>query len=135
MAKTEPELRALVQRWINKAESDLRAARHLLQASEPFIEEVAFHSQQAAEKYVNAHLTQQQIEFPKTHDLRILLDLLAADSISLAQELIEVRQLTAYAVEARYPEEEVALSFADAQRAVELASLARDRILAALKSG
>ena len=35
---------------------------------------VGFHCQQAAEKYLKAFLTHSRIEFPRTHDLKALLE-------------------------------------------------------------
>jgi HEPN domain-containing protein len=61
--------------WIRKAESDFKTAEHLLQGGPDFAEGTAFHSQQAAEKYLKAFLVWHQIEFQKTHDIEALLRL------------------------------------------------------------
>lgn len=55
--------------WIRKAENDFKTAEHLLQGGPDFAEGTAFHSQQAAEKYLKAFLVWHQIEFQKTHDI------------------------------------------------------------------
>lgn len=39
---------------------------------------IAFHCQQAAEKYLKAFLTWHQVAFSKTHDLQELLDIVEA---------------------------------------------------------
>jgi HEPN domain-containing protein len=77
MKQPEVVLRDLVRQWFAKAELDYRAAERLVRDPEPLREIIAFHCQQAAEKYLKAVLVSLQIEFPKTHDLEELLELLA----------------------------------------------------------
>lgn len=43
------------------------------------------------------------VEFPRTHNIRQLLDLLAAALPEVASTLSDVRALTPYGVEVRYP--------------------------------
>jgi HEPN domain-containing protein len=40
--------------WVQKAETDFKTAEHLCQSGFDFAEGAAFHSQQAAEKYLKA---------------------------------------------------------------------------------
>ena len=56
---------------------DYRTAERLLQDAEPIRESIAFHCQQAAEKYLKAFLVSRRIEFPKTHSIGRLLDLVS----------------------------------------------------------
>jgi HEPN domain-containing protein len=63
----------LVRQWLAKADNDLETAKFLFASGRPFFSAICFHSQQAAEKYFKALLTWHQIEFPKTHDLELLL--------------------------------------------------------------
>ncbi len=67
----------VTREWVARAESDLRAAVYLL---EPRIERpteaICFHAQQCAEKYVKALLVFRGADFPRTHDLEKLADLL-----------------------------------------------------------
>ncbi len=67
------------QRWVEKAENDLRNAEHTLTLKPdcPF-DRVAFHAQQCTEKYLKALLVRHGIHFPLTHDLRLLLQLAGA---------------------------------------------------------
>jgi len=46
----------MVQEWIRKAELDLKAAERLLEIETDDYYPSAFHSQQAAEKYLKAYL-------------------------------------------------------------------------------
>ncbi|MYH63056.1 MAG: HEPN domain-containing protein [Caldilineaceae bacterium SB0675_bin_29] len=72
-----------------------------------------WHSQQAAERALKAALVLEGIDFPFTHDLNALRNLLP-DSWPVRADLAE---LTGWAVQARYPGEWPEPSVADAIRA------------------
>lgn len=76
--------RDLMRQWLSKAEEDLGAAEILISHKTSYLSAVGFHCQQAAEKFLKAWLTFNQIEFPKTHDLGALLDLVAPMDAPLA---------------------------------------------------
>jgi HEPN domain-containing protein len=65
---------------------------------------IGFHAQQAAEKALKAVLSARDIEYPWTHDLRFLMDLLDESDVQLPDGLDEVRALTPWAAEFRYGE-------------------------------
>ncbi len=65
----QPEKLAEVRSWLKKAANDLRGADIDLAASPPFIEDMLFHCQQAAEKSMQGFLTAHDRVFRKTHDL------------------------------------------------------------------
>ena len=96
--------RELAHEWLAKADVDLSAGRALLSAADLF-EVVAFHSQQAVEKALKAFLVWRQVEFPKTHDIRRLLELSASADPDMAETLAGAAELTPYGVEYRYPGE------------------------------
>ena len=93
----------LVKAWIEKAENDLRAAKHLINVrSNPPLDAVCFHAQQCAEKYLKAFLTYKGVEFRKTHDLGELIAL-ASEIDGSFDEIIDIgEKLTDYAVDIRY---------------------------------
>jgi len=99
----------LLGQWMDKADDDLAVARHLLKAG--YNQAVGFHSQQAAKKYLKAYLVRTQVEFPKTHDIGKLLELVATVDARLAESLAEADDLTDYGVEIRYPGDLPELSF------------------------
>lgn len=66
------------------------------------LEGLCFHAQQAAEKALKAVLVAKGIPFPKTHNIRTLLDLLP-QGIILPPEVEDAASLTDYAVISRYP--------------------------------
>lgn len=127
-------MRDLVEQWIAKADVDYRAAQQLMADSEPIREAIAFHCQQAAEKYVKAFLVRHQVEFPKTHSLERLLDLVAPVSPELATSLEEIEALTPYGVEIRYPGGFPELLPGQERTVLELASRAREAVMARLTS-
>ena len=94
-----------------------------------YLSAVGFHCRQAAEKFLKALLTLNQIEFPKTHDLGALLDLVSPVDISLAESLSDILLLNPYGVEIRYPGDMPAIDPEDAQNALELAKKVRDAVV------
>ena len=123
-----PETLNLVRQWIEKAEHDLRNAEHTLKLKKncPF-DTVCFHAQQCAEKYLKALLVARGIAFPKTHDLRAIIQLAPAE-IELGLELDVLFTLTQYAVDTRYPEEEEPISRQEAKQAVAVARQVREAV-------
>lgn len=93
----------LPQEWLEKAEGDLDAARHLGQSGRPHHDAVAFHAQQAIEKLLKAALTARGVEPPRVHDLPELVRRAQAAGLEWSWSLTELRLLTMGAVHARYP--------------------------------
>lgn len=58
--KTKGEL---INSWIDKAEKDLRSAKHESSFPDEVTETVCFHCQQAAGKYLKAYLTFLNLSF------------------------------------------------------------------------
>ena len=100
----------LVKQWLKKAEKDLGLARDLVAENKPYLEAVGFHSQQAAEKFLKALLVHHQIEFPKTHNLGEILDLVASVDQNLADSLREATALNPYAIQVRYPDDYIGIT-------------------------
>ncbi len=132
MKPAEQVKRELTQQWLTKAEQDFQVAQHLVSQGTGYFGAVGFRSQHAAEKYVKALLTHHQIEFPKTHNLGELLDLLVSVQARMAGSLREITALNPYGVEMRYPGDVVEVSSEEADKAVKLAAKVRNAILAAL---
>ena len=131
MRVPEQVMTEYVRQWIYKAELDYRTAARLVGEPE-FREAVAFHCQQAAEKYIKAFLTVRQIEFPKTHRLRLLLDLMARAAPELAASLEDLDLLSPYGVEMRYPSDFPEVLPGQERELLALAARARDAIRAEL---
>jgi HEPN domain-containing protein len=88
------------RQWLKAAKGDLAYAR--LPMPEGGMYEPCFHAQQAVEKSLKAVLLKHEIEFPFTHNLQLLSDLLPQD-IELPDSLRDVVELNVYAVLTRYP--------------------------------
>jgi HEPN domain-containing protein len=113
--------RDLVRQWLKKAEEDLAVAERLLSEKLPYLNAIGFHAQQSAEKFLKALLVRHAVEFPKTHDIDELLDLIATVEVSLAESLRGTASLSAYGVDIRYPGDFPEMTPEDAKSAVNLA--------------
>jgi HEPN domain-containing protein len=126
-------IRELVLQWLEKAAADLDAAEQLCTQGGRFREIIAFHCQQAAEKYLKALLVRHQIEFPKTHDIAKLLDRVAAVNASIAESLRDADVLTPFGVEVRYPSEAPEVLPGGETEAIDIARLVRDAVMVSLR--
>lgn len=90
--------------YVEKAEGDFATAgRELNVISDPNYDAVCFHAQQCAEKYLKARLQESAIQFGKTHDLSLLLDLALPIDPTLDTLRGDLQTLSAFAVTYRYP--------------------------------
>lgn len=80
--------------WFQKAAEDLCAARYEMQADPPFLSDIVFHAQQAAEKSLKGFLAWHGRPLRKTHDLVDLGRSCAAIEPSLADAMRRVGPLT-----------------------------------------
>jgi HEPN domain-containing protein len=87
--------------WLAYARGDLALAQH---GDLPGVmyELLCFHAQQAAEKSLKAVLISRGIAFPRTHDLKMLIELLPP-KIDRPTWLMDAVILSEYAVIYRYP--------------------------------
>lgn len=129
MRNPEQVIWDFVQQWLKKAESDLESARILLNTEVNDYFPCAFHSQQAAEKFVKAYLVRHQVEFRKTHDLEELLNLTDSVDPSLSHEIASCVWLTPYGVEFRYPGEYPVVDHNTAQRAYKESEFVKESIM------
>jgi HEPN domain-containing protein len=97
-------MKAATRDWIRKAEGDYLAAVALSRRRKvPLHDQVCFHCQQSAEKYLKARLEEAGILSPKTHDLeRLLAAVMTVEPLWSSLRLC-VKRLTDYAVDFRYP--------------------------------
>jgi HEPN domain-containing protein len=63
---------------------------------------IGFHAQQASEKLLKALLSEFDVPFPRTHNLRLLMDLLSDAGHRLPSSLTDLDLLTAYGTLFRY---------------------------------
>lgn len=96
------DLRREVERWCRFAAEDLRESKRLTQRKDAVPRHAAWLAQQAAEKAIKAALIFLQVEFPRTHNLNTLQELIPADW-RVKHVAADLARLSEYAVEARYP--------------------------------
>ena len=88
--------------WLLRARGNLARARQP-KPSEALWEDLCFDAQQAAEKAVKAVLVSRRTDFPKTHDIGRLLQILKEGGVEVPEAVRRAPELNAYAWEARYP--------------------------------
>ncbi len=98
-----------INRLLDKAAQDEYVVGRLLPDDDAPIEAFGFHAQQAAEKLLKAVLVAAGAQYPRTHRLAELIDLLRAAGVQVPPAFEDLRRLTPFAVEFRYdiaPEED-----------------------------
>lgn len=116
-----PEHIQEAKRWLVYAREDLQTAQLILDHPTIAYRHVCGLSQQATEKALKAALIYLQLEFPRTHDLEVLLKLIPSDW-SVKQLIPDLATLTEWAVESRYPGDWPEANQADAENALKQAS-------------
>ena len=118
----------VVAQWVLKAESDLKTAALLLRVRRDCPTDiVCFHVQQCVEKYLKAMLVLNAIEFPRTHQISLLLALVPAQVRPVLTPQ-EQDRLTEYAVTTRYPGDYDPISREEARQAVQTARRLRNQV-------
>lgn len=129
MKPREEVKREFIVQWLQSADGDMAAAKHLLSGGAELACGAAFHAQQAAEKFLKAVLVWHQVDFPKTHDIGRLTDLLETVDKQLADRVRGASVLTPYDVEARYPSDLPRPTLAEGREALAIAARVRDTVL------
>ena len=114
--------------WVYQADHDLGSAKIIFQHIPSYFEIIAFHCQQAVEKYIKGILFFYDIEFKKTHDLIFLLDLLA-DKTDVSEELYsKALSLEGLGVDIRYPNHKIHLTKKELENTIKIAEEFREFI-------
>ena len=92
-----------VARLLRLAFRDFRAMEAMAGDASTFPDEIlGFHAQQAVEKAAKAWLSFRGTEYPRTHDLDLLFELIADTGASIPAEFDELRDLVDFSVQYRY---------------------------------
>ena len=91
-------MKRLTREWVKKADSDYAVAEQIARSNAPHHDEVCFHCQQAAEKFLKVLLEELGLSIPRTHLLRDLLTLLLPYHASLRSLRRGLIFLTRFAV-------------------------------------
>lgn len=88
--------------WFSQGDNDIQAAEILLVQEGP-LRIVAFHLQQAIEKYLKGYLISQDWSLRRIHDLEILLQEAINYDQAFTPFLEPCQKITEYYIETRYP--------------------------------
>jgi HEPN domain-containing protein len=110
-----------LKEWIDKADHDLGSAKLIFLHHPDYFDSIAFHCQQAVEKYIKAMLVFYGIEFQRSHNLVYLLDLLTK-KIEIAEDRYDKAiLLNGFSVQIRYPEKTIYLSKEELESSLDIA--------------
>jgi HEPN domain-containing protein len=108
----------LLKAWIEKADHDLGTAKLIFLHIPDYFDTVAFHCQQAVEKYLKAILVYYEIDFQRTHNLIYLLELLAKKIEIEEDRFDKAILLNGFSVQIRYPDKTIFLSNQELETAI-----------------
>ena len=114
--------------WFEKAEHDLLVIRKVMVGDDVPWDMVAFHAQQAAEKYFKGYLVSCGVDPPRTHELASLLSLCCDHNPALVAFKDDCEVLSHLGWASRYPDSPTEPDESDARRAVDIAQRVRDAI-------
>lgn len=92
-----------IKEWLEKADHDLGSAKIIFLHIPEYFDTIAFHCQQAVEKYIKAILIFEKIEFQRSHDLVYLLELLSQKIDIDELKYKNAFMLNSFSVQIRYP--------------------------------
>lgn len=101
--KEKHAMNPLTLEWVQKAEGDYAVAQQVHQGQNPVHDAICFHAQQCIEKYLKAWLQEANIPFPRTHDLKELLELIVPTFPVWGAWQADFSILSEHAVDPRYP--------------------------------
>jgi HEPN domain-containing protein len=110
-----------IHAWIEKADHDLGSAKIIYLHLPQYFDTIAFHCQQAVEKYLKAILVHFEIEFLKSHNLVYLLDLLSKKIVVDENIYDKAIHINSFGVQIRYPNEIIHLSKEELEQAIAIA--------------
>ena len=123
--------------WFSKANKDYDTAIELFKLNkDKFYEIILFHIQQCVDKYLKGFLAFHNIKINNTHSIEKLL--IQANAIDDFSSVLNIIQLTPFAVNIRYPGDEFQFSKEDVKEYIDLADktiklikflIAEDRLL------
>lgn len=129
----DEEKRIAVERWFIKAGHDHQAAKLLLGKGPDLTDNICFHAQQAAEKYLKAFLVYSGLHVDKIHYLPRLIELCGKADPEFHSLMEDAREITDYAASGRYPDvwDEIPLSEAveAVRRAENIMAFVKGKIL------
>jgi HEPN domain-containing protein len=108
----------LVKNWLIKAQHDLLAAQKLSSEPDLYADVAIYHCQQTAEKAMKGFLILHDQSFPRTHDIRLLIQLAIVIESQFERYQDTSELLTPYATEFRYPSDVMQPTIEELQEAI-----------------
>ncbi|MCJ7728510.1 MAG: HEPN domain-containing protein [Sedimentisphaerales bacterium] len=124
-------IKEFYKQWLVKAQEDWDAVEILIDQKRPPKGAVCFHCQQCIEKLLKAILVREQIEFPKTHDIGRLIELVRKFVPGSTEFSLHAKKLSVYGVDMRYPDEAIEVSTADMKQIFDITEKFRQILLKA----
>ncbi len=115
-----------IKEWVDSADHDLGSAKLIFLHLPEYFDTIAFHCQQAAEKYLKAILIHREIEFVRSHNLIYLLDLLSQKTVITEDQYDKAILLNGFSVQIRYPDKTVYLTKEELETSITIAQEFRD---------
>lgn len=116
------ELNEKVYEWIEKADHDLGSAKLIYLHIPTYFDTIAFHCQQATEKYIKSILVYLEIDFQRTHNLIYLLDLLSQKH-KISEEIYDKAiLLNGFSIQIRYPDNIIFLTTEELESALNISA-------------
>jgi HEPN domain-containing protein len=119
----------IVKKWIESGDHDLGTAHLIYQYIPRYRDTIAFHCQQAVEKYLKGYLFFLEITFSRSHDLSYLLSLISQKEKVSDEMFDKSAELEDFAVEIRYPDTTIELTNDDINVSLSISREFRDFIL------
>ena len=110
-----------IAEWIDKADHDLGSAKLIFLHIPEYCDTIAFHCQQAVEKYLKSILVFYDIQFERSHNLIYLLDLLSTKIEISESDTEKAIMLNGFSVQIRYPDKTTFLSKEELQVSLNIA--------------
>lgn len=117
----QDNLKLSIERWLAKADNDLRTAETMLSIEQPVTDTACFHTHQCAEKCLKAFLTSTDVHVERTHDLVRLVEICCEKDTGFEFLRSLAITLADYAVASRYPDDWREIPLDEAMLALEAA--------------
>ncbi len=125
------EERNYLEQWLEKAEHDLLAAQLIIEQQPLILDISCFHCQQAVEKYLKIFLIYHKKDFPKTHNL----DLLLKNCLDISDHFktVDVKNLEDFAIRGSYPHDFLLPTQEEAEEFYQIAVQTKALVLKAIR--
>ena len=118
----------IIKIWFEKGDHDLGTAIITFKHIPTYSDTIAFHCQQAVEKYLKSYCIFLDIKIPKTHDLIYLIEIINQKEKIQEDWFNKLLILEDFAVEIRYPDQSINLSVEEITEAIDIAKMVRAEI-------